>query len=177
MSTRCDAQPQRSVLNITLWTIQVLLGIFWSISGLGKMLCLDDRIWSRTLPQVPWFSAIPQSLFVFIGLSEFLGGVGLILPGLSGIKPRLTSFAAIGLTVVMVLAAGFHIMRGEYHGFLPFNLIMATISAFIAYGRLYVRPLAPTSGGTVRALWGVAVLCALVLAGVAPVWQLMTHSH
>ncbi len=64
---------------------------------------------------VPWFSAVPQGLFVFIGLCEFLGGVGLILPAMTGVKPKLTSFAAVGLTLIMILAALFHIVRGEYN--------------------------------------------------------------
>jgi hypothetical protein len=34
------------------------------------------------------FSAVPQDLFIFIGVCEFLGGVGLILPAMTGVKPR-----------------------------------------------------------------------------------------
>jgi hypothetical protein len=33
---------------------------------------------------VPWFSAVPQDLFTFIGACEFLGGVGLIVPAMTG---------------------------------------------------------------------------------------------
>ncbi len=65
------------------------------------------------LHNVAWFSAVPQGLFVFIGICEFLGGIGLILPAMTGVKPKLTPFAAIGLTLVMILAAIFHIVRGE----------------------------------------------------------------
>jgi hypothetical protein len=41
---------------------------------------------------------------------EFLGGIGL-LPAITGVKPKLTPFAAFGLTLVMVLAAVFHSPR------------------------------------------------------------------
>jgi hypothetical protein len=49
---------------------------------------------------------------------EFLGGVGLIVPAMTGVKPRLTLFAAFGLALVMILAAVFHIVWGEYN-FVP----------------------------------------------------------
>ena len=45
---------------------------------------------------------------------EFLGGVRLILPAMTGVTPKLTPFAAFGLTLVMLLAAVFHIVRDEW---------------------------------------------------------------
>ena len=177
MSTTMTMQYRRPVLNVVLWTLQVLSGIFWSVTGLGKILCMNQGVWNQTMPRVPWFSAIPQGLFIFIGICEFLGGVGLILPAMTGVKPKLTSFAAIGLALIMVLAAGFHIMRGEYSTFLPFNLVLAALSAFIAYGRWLVRPIAPAPVSAFRAIGAVVVLVVLAFAGSAPVWQMMTRSH
>lgn len=177
MSTTIALRQSRSTTNAVLWIMQVLSGIFWSVTGFGKILCLSQAVWNQTLPRVPWFSAIPQGLFVFIGVCEFLGGVGLILPAMTGVKPKLTPFAAIGLALVMILAAGFHIMRGEYNSFLPINLVLAGVSAFIAYGRLFVRPVASAPIRTHRLLYGIAVLGALTFAGFAPVWQMMTHTR
>jgi hypothetical protein len=54
---------------------------------------------------VPWFSAVPQDLFIFIRICGFLGGVGLLLPAMTGVKPKFTPFAVFGLTLVMILAA------------------------------------------------------------------------
>jgi hypothetical protein len=51
---------------------------------------------------VPWSSPAPQDLFIFIGVRELLGGVG--------------------LTQVIILAAIFHIMRGEYN-YVPINVL------------------------------------------------------
>ncbi len=90
-------------MNTSLWTVQVLWGVFFSFTGFGKVLCFNQAVWNLMLPRVPWFSAVPQALFVFIGVCEFLGGVGLILPAMTGVKPKLTPLAAFGLTVVMIL--------------------------------------------------------------------------
>jgi hypothetical protein len=113
---------------------------------------------NHMLHQVVWFSAVPQGLFVFIGACEFLGGIGLILPAMTGVKPKLTPFAAIGQTLVMILAAIFHIVRGEYSFFVPVNLALGGVAAFIAYGRLMAIPIAARSTSTLRMLTGVAVL-------------------
>jgi len=164
-------------MNTSLWTVQVLWGVFFSFTGFGKVLCFNQAVWNLMLPRVPWFSAVPQALFVFIGVCEFLGGVGLILPAMTGVKPKLTPLAAFGLTVVMILAAVFHIVRGEYNFFLPTNLVLGGGAAFIAYGRLLVMPIAPASISTLRALTGFTVLGALVLVGFAPVWYQLTHTH
>jgi hypothetical protein len=177
MATTMTMPRARSGMNVALWTLQVLSGVFWCVTGLGKVLCLNQAVWNQTLPRVPWFSAIPQDLFVFIGACEFLGGLGLILPAMTGIKPKLTPLAAIGLMLVMILAAGFHIARGEYRSFMPFNLVMAGISSFIAFGRLFLRPIAPATLCASRVLSGIAVLAALAFLGFAPVWQMMAHAR
>lgn len=167
MATSMTMQHPRSGMNIALWSLQVLSGIFWSVTGFGKILCIDLAVWNQTLPRVPWFSGVPRALFVFIGVCEFLGGVGLILPAMTGVKPKLTPLAAIGLALVMILAAGFHILRGEYSSFLPFNLVLAGVCAFIAYGRLFVRPTEPAPISAWRVVSGAMVLGALTFAGLA----------
>jgi len=172
-------QP-RSVTNIALWIFQLLWGVGFCVTGFGKLMCFMPDIWNRTLHQpVPWFSAVPQGLFVFIGVCEFLGGVGLILPSMTRVKPKLTPFAAIGLTLVMVLAAAFHMLRGGEYDFLRINLVSVGITAFIASGRLLVRPVAPKSIGTFRLLSGLAVLGVLILLSAAPVWYwyMLSHTH
>jgi|SRR5580704_1739093 hypothetical protein len=163
--------------NILLWTLQVLWGVFFSFTGFGKVLCYDPAVWNHQLHQVAWFSAVPQGLFVFIGACEGLGGIGLILPAMTGVKPKLTPFAAIGLTLVMILAAIFHIVRGEYSFFLPVTLVLGGVTAFIGYGRLMAMPIAARPISTLRMVTGLAVLGALVLAGFVPVWYQLTHTH
>jgi uncharacterized membrane protein YphA (DoxX/SURF4 family) len=107
-----------ATVNTVLWIVQVLWGVFFSVTGFGKVLCYNPALWNQALQAVPWLSAVPQDLFIFIGVCEFLGGVGLLLPAMTGVTSKLTPFGALGLTLVMLLAAVFHIVRGEYN-FVP----------------------------------------------------------
>jgi hypothetical protein len=76
----------------------------------------------------------------------------------------------------MILAAVFHIVRGEY-AFVLINLVLGGVAAFIAYGRLFVTPTASAWISTFRVLKGLAVLGALVLIDFAPVWYRLTHTR
>jgi uncharacterized membrane protein YphA (DoxX/SURF4 family) len=163
-------------MNSAIWAVQVSWGAFFSLNGFGKICCYNQALWNQTLHDVPWLSAVPQDLFIFIGVCEFLGGIGLILPAMTGVKPNLTPFAGFGLTLVMILAAVFHIVRGEYN-YVPINLVLGGVAAFIAYGRLFVRPIAPGSVDSFRVLKGLAVLGVLFLVDFAPVWYKLTHIH
>ena len=77
----------------------------------------------------------------FIGISELLGGIGLLLPALLRIKPVLTPLAALGLFTVMVFALVYHITKGEYES-LGMNVILGAIAFFIAWGRYKKVPIA-----------------------------------
>jgi hypothetical protein len=85
---------------------------------------------------------VPEAFVRFIGLSELLGGLGLILPAALRIKPVLTPWAAVGLAVVMVLASGFHVSRGE-SSVIGMNFILAAVAVFIAWGRFKKAPIYP----------------------------------
>jgi len=162
--------------NALLWTAQVLWGVLFGMSGFGKVLAYDPTIWRHMLHQVAWFSALPQGLFVFIGVCEGLGGVALIAPAVTRVAPKLTPIAAAGLAIIMILAAGFHIARGEYSFFVPLNALLAGGAALIAYGRLAI-PIEPARAGALRVLTGMAVFGALAVGGFAPVLYQSAHMH
>src|SRR5580700_5132576 len=148
-------------MNISLWVLQVLMGVFFTGSGIGKVYCFNQAIWEGCLRTIPWLAgpSVPQGLFIFIGIAEFLGGIGLVLPALTKVRPKLTPAAAAGLCTVMILASGFHLMRLEY-GFTAFTVILAAILAFIAYGRFVRKPIveeAITARAVFTGLAGIAV--------------------
>ena len=74
------------------------------------------------------------SLIRFIGVSEILGAIGIILPWLTGIVPILTPVAATGLGTIMILAAIVHFQRNEKTTAIE-NLMILLVCAFVAYGR------------------------------------------
>ncbi|GAA3467827.1 DoxX family protein [Nonomuraea roseola] len=173
-----EQQPKergkRFTLNGAFWSLQVLFGFFFAGSGFGKVLLYDEALYAAAPRAVAWYAAVPQSLIVFIGICEVLGGVGLILPAMTGVKPKLTPLAAVGLALTMILAAGFHIMRGEY-ALVPANLLLGGVAAFIAVGRWRLRPVAPAIITTSGALKSFAVLIALTLLVFVPTWYTMTN--
>ena len=124
-------------MNIVLWIVQVLLGLaFVLFSYLHSFGAAQMQL----QPGAQWIGEVPQPLLIFIAICEFLGGVGLILPAATKIQPRLTPLAAALLAIVMLLAAGFHLTRGEYPN-IVFNLILGALAAFVAYGRWRMAPL------------------------------------
>lgn len=124
--------------NITLWIAQVLLAIGFLAGGWGKMVWPMEQIHA----QVPWAPAVPEYLMRFIGVSEVLGAIGLILPALTRIRPGLTILSAAGLALIMALAAGFHLFRTEYFMIL-YNIVYFAFAVFIAWGRLVKHPIQP----------------------------------
>ena len=134
-------QQQRSkALHITLWIAQVLLAGMFLMSGLMKVSQPIDQL-SKMLP---WATQVPEVLVRFIGAAEVLGALGLILPSLLRIQPKLTPIAAIGLGLVMLFAIAFHVSRGET-AVIGMNFVLVALAAFIAWGRLKKAPIAAKS--------------------------------
>jgi len=96
--------------------------------------------YEKAKASLPWVKDVPKGLVTFIGISELLGGLGLLLPAIAGFLPWLTPLAAAGIALIMLLAAGFHAKRGEAYG-IVFNLVLLVLAVFVAYGRWFVHPL------------------------------------
>ena len=82
---------------------------------------------------------MPYWFLLFIGVVEVCGALGLILPGLTHIRPGLTPLAALGLMLVALGGMGYQIASGE-PGNAVFALVIAAICAFVAYGRWKLVP-------------------------------------
>lgn len=180
MPSKTNQQPKPRGMRVTtngvLWAFQVLAGFFFAGSGFGKVLLCDGALYEEAPRAVAWYAAVPQSLIVCIGVVEVLGGIGLILPAMTGVKPKLTPLAAFGLALTMILAAGFHIFRGEYE-LVPANLVLGGVAAFIAVGRWNLRPIAPRRLTAAHALKSFAVLAVMTLLVLVPTWYTMTYTH
>jgi uncharacterized membrane protein YphA (DoxX/SURF4 family) len=131
------ARPNKA-LHIGLWVAQVLLALGFGLGGFFKLTGPIDVLTEKMV----WPGAVPSPLVRFIGGSELLGAIGLILPAATRIRPGLTPLAASGLVVIMILAMIFHISRGEM-GALPTNIFLGGLAAFVAWGRLRKAPIPP----------------------------------
>jgi putative oxidoreductase len=65
-----------------------------------------------------------------------------VLPAATRIKPWLTPLAALGLVIVMALAAITHVAIGE-PGAIVAPLVLGSLAAFVAWGRGRRATLAP----------------------------------
>jgi putative oxidoreductase len=121
-------------MNMVLWVLQVLLAIAFLAHGwlfLSPPAELVDRM-NESLPR--WFQ-------LFIGVSEVLAAVGLTLPGITRVLPRLVIWAAVGIMTVTASATVFHLARGEISS-AAITLALFGIAAFVAYMRYRVVPIA-----------------------------------
>lgn len=125
-------------LHVGLWVAQGLLAAAFLASGSMKMSAPLEQLRAA----MPWVNGAMGEAVRFIGTVEVLGALGLILPAATRIKPWLTPLAALGLTVVMVLAAATHAVRGEPQVIL-FNAILGGLAAFVAWGRSRKAPITP----------------------------------
>ena len=114
----------------------MLLAVAFGMAGFMKLVTPIEEM----AKSMAWVNEA-RALVRFIGAAEVLGAIGLVLPSAMRIKPWLTPLAAVGLAVVMILAMGFHVTRGEAEN-LPVNLAIGGVAAFIAWGRWKKAPIA-----------------------------------
>ncbi|WP_194820410.1 DoxX family protein [Nocardia sp. XZ_19_385] len=111
------------VRNRVLWTLQILLGLFFIIASGGPKLVIPNTLMESN-PDI----GLPFGLLIFIGVAEVAGGIGLMVP-------RLAALAAAGLSVLTFLAAGFQAFVVDKPELAPFPLVLTVIFAWIAYER------------------------------------------
>lgn len=118
--------PGRTNVTYALWTVQGLLALLFLFAGGMKLVMSAEEMAKQAPLSVPFLR--------FIGVAEVLGGLGLVLPGLTGIRPELTSLAAAGLAIIMV---GATVLTAAANGVAQalFPLLVGLLLVFVAYGR------------------------------------------
>lgn len=127
-------------LNITLWVAQFLIGLAFLAAGVMK----SSQPIEELGKSLPWVSQVPAGLVRFIGVSELLGGFGVLFPSLFRFVPHLSPLAALGIVMIMAFAMVFHIYNGEY-SVLPINIFFGGVAFFIYWGRSKRLPIRPRS--------------------------------
>ena len=122
-------------MNILLWILQIFLGIYFFLVGVMHFIVPPN------LPSMmSWMYDLSPAVHYISGAAEILGGLGLILPGVTRIQTRLIPAAAFGLVLVMFGAVGYHLVRGETYN-IYLNIFLSVLLAFVAYGRWKLYPL------------------------------------
>jgi len=124
------------ILNVTLWVAQVVLATGFVWAAVMKLFQPADQLAAMW----PW-TAEHLVLVKLTGVLDLLAGIGLILPALFRIQPKLTIYAAYGTIALMIAASAFHIARGE-GSLIGVNIFFAAVAVFIAWGRQKKAPIA-----------------------------------
>lgn len=119
------------------WILQIVLGIYFVAIGV-----LHFIVPSGLPGPLEWMYDLPTWLHIASGTAEIAGGLGLILPSLTRIKPGLTPLAAAGLTTVMLLAAAWHLSQDDPQAIVS-NLVLAVLLTIVAVVRWRVHPIKP----------------------------------
>jgi uncharacterized membrane protein YphA (DoxX/SURF4 family) len=139
-----STSPRKNRTNLWLWITQVLLALVFLFTG-GSKLAMPTEVLATQ-------SHLPGLFMKFIGVCEILGALGLILPGLLHVQPRLTPIAAACLIIIMIGAIVSTAILMPVA--LPMPVIVAALTAYVAYGRWRLAPLdaseAPSEVETAR---------------------------
>lgn len=122
-------------MSILLWVLQALAALTYGASGVMKLFMFD-----KVSGDVPSFGALPREAWMALGVLELVCTVGLVVPGVLHWQPRLTVLAASILAIESLVFIWVHV---KYHeiGSIVFSGVLGLLMAFIAYGRLALKPI------------------------------------
>lgn len=120
-------------MNIALWILQVLLALH-TFMGAGWKLSNSEQA-------VPSLAAIPHGVWMALIGVEVLCAVGLVVPFFNKSWMSFAAFGALGIGAEMLLFSGVHLSSSATnHNEMIYWLVVFAFCAFIAYGRLAVKP-------------------------------------
>ena len=122
-------------MNILLWVLQVLAALLYGSSGVMKVFMFE-----KISHDVPSFGALPRDAWMALGILELVCTIGLIVPAAFHWRPQLTIVAAALLALESLVFIWVHV---QYHEMAPLILsgVLGLLMAFIAYGRMVLRPI------------------------------------
>lgn len=123
-------------MHVLLWILQGLAGLIYGASGAMKVFMFD-----KVSEGVVAFSALPRGVWTALGILELVCVVGLIAPGALHWKPQLTVVAAVLLALESLIFIWVHVQVHEVPPIIM-SAVLGLLMAFIAYGRMVLRPLA-----------------------------------
>lgn len=146
----------------TVWVAEGFLALFFLMAGLPK-------IAGRGIDRWVGFDAVPRGMTILIGVCEIAAAVGVVVPILVGQAEWTTPLAALGISVISLLASGFHLRNGEWLAALE-TVLWASLAATIGAARWDKFASGPTISqhdvvGPVLIVLVAAVIIILVILG------------
>ena len=125
-----DAERSSKGWSIAMWAAQLLLAVAYGMFGTMKATQPLDQL-TKIMTWIPDF---PPIFVRTLGIVEILGAIGLILPSITRIKPRLTVIAALCILVHQALAVALHLSKGELN-VVGLNAVLIALAALVFWGR------------------------------------------
>ena len=122
-------------MNILLWVLQILAALVYGASGVMKVFMFD-----KISEQVPSFAALPRQAWMALGTLELVCVIGLIVPAALHWHPLLRVLAATVLAIESLVFIWVHVRYHEI-GSIVMSGVLGLLMAFIAYGRLVLKPI------------------------------------
>ena len=110
--------------------VQWLLAVTFVGTGVWKLATPIPEL----AAMIPWAGQVSPGLLYATAAFDLLGGLGVLLPSLTRLKPGLTVLAALGCVALQASAIVFHFSRGEMAN-TPFNFSLIALALFVAWGR------------------------------------------
>lgn len=118
-------------MNVALWIVTAILIAVFASSAIVKGTQSRERAVEMGMTGVV---DVSHGVMRLAAISEAVGILGLVVPYATGVMPILTPLAALGLGLIMILAARIHLGLKE-----PWtatgNLALLAMCLFVAWGR------------------------------------------
>jgi uncharacterized membrane protein len=123
-------------MNVAVWVLQVLLALAFLVAGVVK----STQPRQKLATNMGWVEDFSDNTVRTIGVLELLAGIGLLLPAVTGVAAALVPLAAVGLALLMLLAARTHRRRGETQ-MIAVNAVLLLVAVVVAWARFGPYPL------------------------------------
>jgi len=114
-------------MNILVWILQILLALHTLTGAVWKFSDSEQAVAS--------LKALPHGAWMALSVVELLCAAALLLPAVYKPAAKWAPIAAGCIAAEMLLFTGVHLLSGESnHGPVAYWLVVAALSAFVAYG-------------------------------------------
>ncbi len=121
-------------MNVFLGFLQVLLALHTAVGAIWKS--------SNSERSMPSLVAIPHGVWTGMVALDFVLAIALVVPLFEKRAAILAPIAAALVAVEMLYFSGVHLASGSTSfGPVVYWLVVAAVAAFIAYGRLVLKPI------------------------------------